>query len=137
MRLQLLANAFAVIAIVSVLSPFRDVLQGRVTVLPGNWTPLQRLRFARIRSVLWVIGPVSWLFWLFLPQHFGFSHGLLATDAAFSVGILACYISVWLQAISPGDYSKRGAPMLLAIVSLFMSIATIILAAVYYFYLNA
>jgi hypothetical protein len=143
MPLQLLANAFAAISIVLVLIRFVllcwNILNSRATVLPSNWTPQRQLRFRRIRSVLWFIGPVSWLFWFLLParQHLEFNHGLLATEAAFSAGILACYIAVWQQAICPGDYSKHGAPMILAIVSLLMSIVTIILGAAYYFLLNA
>jgi hypothetical protein len=132
MTVQLLANAFAAICIVVVLIRFvllcRDLLKGVSTVFPDKWPAQRRRRLERTRSVLWFIGPVSWFFWFLLPQqeHLGFNHGLLATDTAMKVVVLAAYIVIWLQAISPSDYSKNSVSKLLVPVSLFMSILTII-----------
>jgi hypothetical protein len=118
MLLQIFANVFAAMCLVSVLvqsvTLCRSLQKGEVTVLPADWPPQRRGRFYRARAALYVIGPVSWLTWILflIQQRPRWSHGMPDTDGAVFLGVLAAHIDTWLRAISPGDYAKAGNPVI-------------------------
>jgi hypothetical protein len=136
-NIQIVANLVAALGISSVLIiglalAIRS-LKGASTTLPAHWTPQQQLRFRRARSLLYILGPLSWCSWLLFPagRHLGLDHGLLESQTAFGLAALASYIFLWLQAIAPGNYSRRSNPMLLVMTSLIMSGLAIVLAVTY------
>jgi hypothetical protein len=116
MIMQIFANFFAAIFLVSVLVQFvmlcRSLVKGEATVLPADWPPRRQRSFYRTRFALCIIGPVSWLTWVLMlvELHPGWSRGMLDTNGAVFLGLLAGQIEFWLRAVTPGDYATLNNP---------------------------